>query len=237
MHTVRYFCETFIQPVRVSFLHNYRTVLLNSIPYGTSSKPSFSPYGFHFYTTTVRSFECNTPKEYTVRYNTSLSPTRGGGSSPSGSIPRPSPLVTRARMCYHSLIISNLPLTRCRRHVNFRPKFSILYGCSYIECVHLHRMGFIFAQLPYGPRPLARSHALLPWSRVLACPTTVSPFPTCPSHDVMSTFECPKVLNPVRLLGTCTVRVSCHTVWASGRTFGSHLDINTVRCYTSNRTG
>ena len=55
LHTVRYFCETFIQPVRVSFLHNYRTVLLNSIPYGTSSKPSFSPYGFHFYTTTVRS--------------------------------------------------------------------------------------------------------------------------------------------------------------------------------------
>ena len=26
LHTVRYFCETFIQPVRVSFLHNYRTV-------------------------------------------------------------------------------------------------------------------------------------------------------------------------------------------------------------------
>ena len=26
------------------------------IPYGTSAKPSFSPYGFHFYTTTVRSF-------------------------------------------------------------------------------------------------------------------------------------------------------------------------------------
>ena len=26
LHTVRYFCETFIQPVRVSFLHNYHTV-------------------------------------------------------------------------------------------------------------------------------------------------------------------------------------------------------------------
>ena len=133
-NTVRYFFETFIQPVRVSFLHNYRTV-----------------------------FECNTPKEYTVWYNTSLSPTRGGGSSPSGSIPRPSPLVTRARMCSHSLTISNLTLPRC--HVNFR------------------------------------------------------------------------VLNPVRLLGTCTVQVSCHTVRASVRTFGSHLDINTVRCYTSNHMG
>ena len=41
-------------------------------------------------------------KEYTVRYNTSLSPTRGGGSSPSGSIPHPSPLITRARTCYRT---------------------------------------------------------------------------------------------------------------------------------------
>ena len=81
LHTVRYFCETFIQPVRVSFLHNYRTVLglLNailqrSIPYGTI---------LHF---------------------------------------------------------------------------------------HLQGEGV--------PRPLARSHALLPWSRVLTCATTISSFPT-----------------------------------------------------------
>ena len=141
---------------------------------------------------------------------------------------------------------------------------SFAYRTVLLRNLHSARTGFIFTQLPYGPRPfecntprsipygtilhfhlqgegvprpLARSHALLPWSRVLACATTVSPFPTCPSHDVMSTFECPKVLNPVRLLGTCTVRVSCHTVRASVRTFGSHLDINTVRCYTSNRTG
>ena len=144
LHTVRYFCETFIQPVRVSFLHNYRTVLLNSIPYGTSSKPSFSPYGFHFYTTTVRSFECNTPKEYTVRYNTSLSPTRGGGSSPSGSIPRPSPLVTRARMCSHSLTISNLTLPRC--HGNFRvsKSFESRTVVRYLHCTGFlsYRTGF-----------------------------------------------------------------------------------------------
>ena len=165
------------------------------IPYGTSAKPSFSPYGFHFYTTTVRSFWIQ----------------------------------------YRTVLLRNL---------------------------HSARTGFIFTQLPYGllnailqrsipygtillfhlqgegvPRPLARSHTLLPWSRVLACAPTVSPFPTWPSQDVMATFECPKVLNPIRLLGTCTVRVSCHTVRASVRTFGSHLDINTVRCYTSNCTG
>ena len=144
LHTVRYFCETFIQPVRVSFLHKYRTVLLNSIPYGTSSKPLFSPYGFHFYTTTVRSFECNTPKEYTVRYNTSLSPTRGGGSSPSGSIPRPSPLVTRARMCSHSLTISNLTLPRC--HGNFRvsKSFESRTVVRYLHCTGFlsYRTGF-----------------------------------------------------------------------------------------------
>ena len=174
---------------------NVRAFYQFCIPYGTSAKPSFSPYGFHFYTTTVRSFWIQ----------------------------------------YRTVLLRNL---------------------------HSARTGFIFTQLPYGllnailqrsipygtilhfhlqgegvPRPLARSHALLPWSRVLACAPTVSPFPTWPSQDVMSTFECPKVLNPVRLLGTCTVRVSCHTVRASVRTFGSHLDINTVRCYTSNRTG
>ena len=87
------------------------------IPYGTAAKPSFSPYGFHFYTTTVQSFRIQYSKEYTVRYNTALSPTSGGGSSPSGSIPRPSPLVTRARTCYHSLTISNLSLPQC--YVNF----------------------------------------------------------------------------------------------------------------------
>ena len=139
---------------------------------------------------------------------------------------------------------------------------SFAYRTVLLQNLHSARTGFIFTQLPYGllnailqrsipygtillfhlqgegvPRPLARSHALLPWSRVLACAPTVSPFPTWPSQDVMATFECPKVLNPVRLLGTCTVRVSCHTVRASVRTFGSHLDINTVRCYTSNRTG
>ena len=108
------------------------------IPYGTSAKPSFSPYGFHFYTTTVRSFECNTPKEYTVRYNTSLSPTRGGGSSPSGSIPRPSPLVTRARMCSHSLTISNLTLPRC--HGNFRVSKSFE---SHTVVRYLHCTGFL----------------------------------------------------------------------------------------------
>ena len=78
-NTVRYFFETFIQPVRVSFLHNYHTVFLNailqrSIPYGTI---------LHF---------------------------------------------------------------------------------------HLQGEGV--------PRPLARSHTLLPWSRVLECAPTVSPFPT-----------------------------------------------------------
>ena len=115
LHTVRYFCETFI-----------------------------SPYGFHFYTTTVRSFECNTPKEYTVRYNTSLSPTRGGGSSPSGSIPRPSPLVKRACMCSHSLTISNLTLPRC--HVNFRvsKSFESRTVVRYLHCTGFlsYRTGF-----------------------------------------------------------------------------------------------
>ena len=77
------------------------------IPYGTSVKPSFSPNGFHFYTTTVRSL--------------------------------------------------NAILQR-----------SIPYG----TILHFHLQG------EGVPCPLARSHALLPWSRVLACAPTVSPFPT-----------------------------------------------------------
>ena len=46
LHTVRYFCETSFSPYGFH-LYTTTTVLLNSIPYGTSSKPSFSPYGFH----------------------------------------------------------------------------------------------------------------------------------------------------------------------------------------------
>ena len=80
---------------------------------------------------------------------------------------------------------------------------SFAYRTVLLRNLHSARTGFIFTQLPYGllnailqrsipygtilhfhlqgegvPRPLARSHALLPWSRVLACAPTVSPFPT-----------------------------------------------------------
>ena len=116
----------------------YCTVLLRNLH---SARTGFIftqlPYG-------PRPFECNTPKEYTVRYNTSLSPTRGGGSSPSGSIPRPSPLVTRARMCSHSLTISNLTLPRC--HVNFRvsKSFESRTVVRYLHCTGFlsYRTGF-----------------------------------------------------------------------------------------------
>ena len=80
---------------------------------------------------------------------------------------------------------------------------SFAYRTVLLRNLHSARTGFIFTQLPYGllnailqrsipdgtillfhlqgegvPRPLARSHALLPWSSVLACAPTVSPFPT-----------------------------------------------------------
>ena len=142
LHTVRYFCET-----------------------------SFSPYGFHFYTTTVRAFwfEYRTvllqnlhsartdfictqlpqsfwiqyrtvllqnlnsartgfictqlpygPFEFTGRYNTSLSRPRGGGFSPSGSIPR---LLTWSQVLARATTVS--PFPNCFHdvdvmHVNFR---------------------------------------------------------------------------------------------------------------------
>ena len=102
--------RNFIQPVRVSFVHNYHSPLeFNTVRYffKTLIQPVYMgfictqlPYG---------------PFEYTGRYNMSLSPTRGGGFSPSGSIPRPSHLVTGARTCYHSLTISKL-FPRCRRY-------------------------------------------------------------------------------------------------------------------------
>ena len=52
LHTVRYFCETSFTPYGFH-LYTTTTVLWNSTPYGTSSKPWFSPYGFHLYTTTT----------------------------------------------------------------------------------------------------------------------------------------------------------------------------------------
>ena len=96
-------------------------VSLNPVRYFWSTL--FSPYGLHFL-------------QHTVRDNIPLSPTRGGGCSPSPSTPRP-PTTACARRSDHSLTISNLPLP--------------------------------------------------------------------PTPYVMSTFECPKVLNPVQMLGTCTV--------------------------------
>ena len=114
-NTVRYFFETFIQPVRVSFLHNYRTVLLNSILQGVYCTVQYCTFTY-----------------------------KGGGSSPSGSIPRPSPLVTRARMCSHSLTISNLTLPRC--HVNFRvsKSFESRTVVRYLHCTGFlsYRTGF-----------------------------------------------------------------------------------------------
>ena len=72
-NTVRYFFKTLIQPVRVSFVHNYRTVQ-------------------HFTFTS-----------------------KGRGFLSLWLDPTPSHLVTGARTCYHSLTISKL-FPRCRRH-------------------------------------------------------------------------------------------------------------------------
>jgi len=61
----------------------------------SQSRMLFSPYGLHFL-------------QHTVRDNIPLSPTRGGGCSPSASTPRP-PTTACARTSDHSLTISNLP--------------------------------------------------------------------------------------------------------------------------------
>jgi hypothetical protein len=128
-------------------------------------------------------------KEYTVRYNTSLSPTRGG-----------------------------------------------------------------------VPSRLARSHALLHWSRVLACATTVSPFPTCPSHDVHVNFRVSKSFEsrtvvrkyctglvleiPYRLCDVLSTSLSTVRDCPSHRTgsfllvhFQRHCGAYTVRYFQPNRSG
>ena len=201
-NTVRYFFKTLIQPVRVSFVHNYRTVLLN-LPDGTT---------LHFHLQGDRTGFVL----HTVRYfcETSFSP-----------------------YGFHLYTnISSIPQS-----------FGIQYRTVLLQNLDSARTGFICTQLPYGTTlhfhvqgegvslPLARSHAfslghrcshVLPQSHHFQTVSTMS-------TSCMSTFECPKVipygldlsLVPCRFLLHRTGFLSVIPYGLSVRTCGSHLAI------------
>ena len=107
--------------------------ILNPVLYFCSTL--FSPYGLHFL-------------QHTVRDNIPLSPTRGGGCSPSASTPC-LPTTACARTSDHSLTISNLPLspsppTLCQQC------FAIPYGFPACHPVRASSLKSRPRLLPYG---------------------------------------------------------------------------------------
>ena len=97
---IPYGCKVYTVRLLVCLFVRFCFCILNPVRYFCSTL--FSPYGLHFL-------------QHTVRDNIPLSPTRGGGCSPSASTPRP-PTTACARTSDHSLTISNLPPPR---YVNY----------------------------------------------------------------------------------------------------------------------
>jgi len=126
LHTVRYFCETSFTPYGFH-LYTTTTVLWNSTPYGTSSKPWFSPYGFHLYTTTTVLWN-------SIPYGTSSKP----WFSPYG-------------FHLYTTTVRSFWIYRTVQHFTFTSKgtvralFCIPYGTS--AKLHSARTGFICTQI------------------------------------------------------------------------------------------